>query len=382
MAQGTFLTEVNLVDEFAPPVNSGLKLRVPPMGEKELRFPEVRPREYNPDCGIGGGAGMFGMPKWPNPYMPTGKRRSEFSQKLLRSRPLLQHNLTVLNNNANLSVPPSYTSSMVSSAKSSSIRTSSQAAKSGKVGFISPEASDVSSNSKTTQSPSQTDKEDGPLHGLFANHGNNNDEQSSSIAKKAMPPLVQPPIKKGPLSLSTFTATTTSSPGCSDATSTCSSYTRTSCGGSSLEFRATRPVPPSFPPNGKYHHGASDTSSSAFSTPSKAGYTSSVINSVHSSTANSVSPSAYEGLVSVSQVPSNSVASSRPTITSSVAASQIAKLEGELAHEKAAREMTQHKLRSMKRRQDSLLEKLRKAGVDATSSMFDEDDVSTIAMSH
>merc|ERR1711976_1110211 len=114
---------------------------------------------------------------------------------------------------------------MVSSAKSSSIRTSSQATRSGKVGFISPEASDVSSNSKTTQSPSQTDKEDGPLHGLFANHGNNNDEQSSSIAKKAMPPLVQPPIKKGPLSLSTFTATTTSSPGCSDATSTCSSYT-------------------------------------------------------------------------------------------------------------------------------------------------------------
>jgi len=84
MTGGTFLTEVNIVEEFRPPQNSGLKLRVPPLGEKELVFPDVKPRTYaQTDDDY-----MFGFPKF---GYSAGKKKSQFSFRHLRSRNLLHH---------------------------------------------------------------------------------------------------------------------------------------------------------------------------------------------------------------------------------------------------------------------------------------------------
>uniref|UniRef100_A0A7S1IY52 Uncharacterized protein n=1 Tax=Eutreptiella gymnastica TaxID=73025 RepID=A0A7S1IY52_9EUGL len=75
-----FLTEVNVnvESEFKPPAHTGVKLQNPGRGEKELIFPEVRPRKFEP---YSPGYAIFGAPKWHE----KGKR-SDGQGKHLKSR--------------------------------------------------------------------------------------------------------------------------------------------------------------------------------------------------------------------------------------------------------------------------------------------------------
>eukprot|EP00668_Euglena_longa_P006287 GGOE01007477.1.p1 GENE.GGOE01007477.1~~GGOE01007477.1.p1 ORF type:complete len:269 (-),score=25.57 GGOE01007477.1:226-1032(-) len=77
-----FLTEVSVGDEFAPPPHTGVKLRNLGVGEKQLIFPEVRPRvfeAYTP------GHRMFGAPAY------TGRKACpQFAKALNRDRNLIR----------------------------------------------------------------------------------------------------------------------------------------------------------------------------------------------------------------------------------------------------------------------------------------------------
>eukprot|EP00667_Euglena_gracilis_P018730 EG_transcript_19925 len=77
-----FLTEVSVGDEFAPPPHTGVKLRAG-VGEKQLIFPEVRPRVFEPYTP---GHQMFGGP---SAYMGR-KACPQFAKALNRERNLIR----------------------------------------------------------------------------------------------------------------------------------------------------------------------------------------------------------------------------------------------------------------------------------------------------
>eukprot|EP00906_Rhabdomonas_costata_P032088 RCo045237 len=266
MSQGAFLTEVNVLDEFKPPVTSGVRLVAPPLRNKDLIFPQVKPKKYVPDS-PGQGFRIFGATR----FARSGKRSLK-NPPHLKSHNLLSHEIFILP----ATVPSCHSSQCSSEATEEKVRT------------------DEASKGKET----------------------------AALAT---------PVRAGSSCSSSYSS------GASSCACTHSTASRCSCSRTSSRCSRVR-ASSATPDGGKVPN-----------TPSS---------SVHSATA-------FEGLVSVSQVPSrHSQRSQRstPSEVSSAARAQLQKLEAQLEEERKHREQTQEQLALVQKRQEALLAQLKALG--------------------